>query len=340
MLNLLCSYLFVLGKSIKILINYFIGPILALWLSYSLYQQIKTQPNFLLSLQNIFTNLNGIKGVYFFAVLVLGFFNWAIEAKKWQLLVQKIQPISFGRSLQAILSGITLSLNTPNRIGEYGGRVMYINAGNRFKAAAVTVVGSMAQLLVTLVFGSLALVYFLQQLGAQQSFIGVSYFWLKVFAIISGVVTLVFALFYFKISLLVQIANKLPFLQKWQGYFVVIEGFNANFLLRLLVWSALRYTIFVLQYILLLKVSNVAVGLVPVCFVVSLLFWVLAVVPSIAIAELGIRGKFAVALLQMYSTNVVGILSTVLGIWLVNLFIPAILGSVFIVGRKIFKEVK
>ena len=73
-------------------------------------------------------------------------------------------------------------------------------------------------------------------------------------------------------------------------------------------------------------------------WVITLLFWVLAIVPSFAIADLGIRGKFAVALFTLFSNNVVGIIGTTFGIWFINLFMPAIVGSLLILGIKIFKE--
>jgi hypothetical protein len=73
-------------------------------------------------------------------------------------------------------------------------------------------------------------------------------------------------------------------------------------------------------------------------WIISILFLVLAIVPSFAIADLGIRGKFSTELLSLYTTNVVGIIGTTFGIWFINLFIPALLGSLFILSIKIFKD--
>jgi len=70
----------------------------------------------------------------------------------------------------------------------------------------------------------------------------------------------------------------------------------------------------------------------------GVLFLVLAIVPSFAIADLGIRGKFSTGLLSMYSLNTVGILGTTFGIWFVNLFVPALAGSIMILGIRFFKE--
>ena len=36
---------------------------------------------------------------------------------------------TFFTAYKSVLSGVTLSLNTPNRIGEYGGRILYVKEG-------------------------------------------------------------------------------------------------------------------------------------------------------------------------------------------------------------------
>ena len=67
-------------------------------------------------------------------------------------------------------------------------------------------------------------------------------------------------------------------------------------------------------------------------------FFVLAIVPSFALADLGIRGKFSTELFNLYSSNTIGIIGTTFGIWFINLFVPALVGSLLILGTKIFKD--
>ena len=76
--------------------------------------------------------------------------NWSIEALKWKISIRHIQRISFLRSFRAVLSGVSFSVNTPNRIGEYLGRVLYIEEGHRLQAISLTIVCSMSQLIITL----------------------------------------------------------------------------------------------------------------------------------------------------------------------------------------------
>ncbi|MEO8854127.1 MAG: hypothetical protein ABI359_10130, partial [Ginsengibacter sp.] len=87
-----------------------------------------------------------------------------------------------------------------------------------------------------------------------------------------------------------------------------------------------------------LQVFQVDIYWVDCFWILSILFLVLAIVPSFAIADLGIRGKFSTELLSAYSLNTVGILGTTFGIWLFNLFIPALAGSILIIGIRFFKD--
>ena len=165
-----------------------------------------------------------------------------------------------------------------------------------------------------------------------------SHFWLKILLFISGVVTCFLVLFFFRLSWLIRLIDKIPKVQKLARYISVLEAFTAKLLLRLLSLSFFRYLIFVMQYILLLQVFQVDIYWVDCFWILSILFLVLAIVPSFAIADLGIRGKFSTELLSAYSLNTVGILGTTFGIWLFNLFIPALAGSILIIGIRFFKD--
>jgi len=327
------------NKNIKILFKYILAPLLAIWLFYSLYQQIKSQPNLQQSIDLIKDAPSGERAWMFWLVIVLVFVNWGIEAKKWKLLITPVQKLNFYTAFKSVLSGVALSLNTPNRIGEYGGRILYVKEGSRIKAVSLSIAGSISQLIITLVMGCGGLIYLLyfqeQHVGPVM---GLSIFWIKVLLFISVIVTAILILFFFRLSWLTKLVEKIPAAQKLVKYINVLEEFTPKLLLRLLSLSFFRYIVFVIQYILLLQVLHVDILWIDGFWIISILFLVLAIVPSFAIADLGIRGKFSTELLSVYSANTVGIIGTTFGIWFINLFIPAILGSIFIIGIKIFKD--
>ncbi|HEY5367856.1 MAG TPA: lysylphosphatidylglycerol synthase domain-containing protein [Hanamia sp.] len=329
------------NKNIKIFLKYILGPVLCLWLFYSLYQQIKSQPNLSQSLALIKEAPFGPQAWKFWIVVFMALLNWGLEARKWQLLLFPIQKMSFLRAYKSVLSGVTLSLNTPNRMGEYGGRILYVNEGSRLKAISLSIAGSISQLIVTLVVGCGGLAYLLYfHKTRSDSIMGLSVFWIETLLFISSLVSLALILFFFRLSWLVKIIDKIPKAGKVVTYINVLEAFTAKLLLSLLYLSFFRYLVFVIQYILLLQVLNVEISWIDCFWIISTLFLVLAIVPSFAIADLGIRGKFSTELLSIYSSNTIGILGTTFGIWFINLFIPAIVGGILILGIKFFKVKK
>jgi uncharacterized membrane protein YbhN (UPF0104 family) len=327
------------NKNIKIIFKYILAPLLALWLFYSLYHQIKAQPNLHRSIELIKEAPFGHDAWKFWLILFLALVNWGMEARKWQVLVNPLQKISFFRAYKSVLSGVALSLNTPNRMGEYGGRILYLKEGSRLKAISLSIAGSISQLIITLVLGCGGLIYWLYFQKEHTGFvIGLSVFWLRILLFISLIVSAILILFFFRLSWLIRLVEKIPAAEKFVKYINVLEEFTAKLLLRLLSISFFRYLVFVIQYILMLQVLHVEIFWLDAFWIVSILFLVLAIVPSIAIADLGIRGKFSTELLSIYSANTVGILGTTFGIWFINLFIPALAGSLFILGIKFFKK--
>src|SRR3546814_20428702 len=58
------------------------------------------------------------------------------------------------------MAGLTLAIFTPNRVGEYGGRILYLERGNRVKGAFAMWVGAFSQMLVTNVIRAGAFFFF------------------------------------------------------------------------------------------------------------------------------------------------------------------------------------
>lgn len=313
------------------------GPLLAVWLFYSLYQQVKAQPDIDSSIALIKAMPFGADAWKFWLVILFVFVNWGMEARKWQLLMKVVQPISFITAFKSVLCGVTVSLNTPNRIGEYGGRILFVNEGNRIKAITLSIAGGMAQLIITMLMGCLGLTYLLFTMDDSGTLMGISVFWIRIFLYGSIFGTIVFVFFFFKLSWLIRLLEKLPYADRFSKYINVLETFDAKILLRLLSISFFRYIVFVLQYIFMMQLLQVEQNAWSGFWIITVMFWIMAIIPSFAIADLGIRGTVAKTLFS-YSSNTIGILTATFGIWFINLFIPALIGSLLILGIKIKKE--
>ncbi len=329
--------MFIKNKNIKILLNYGLGPVLFLWLSYSIYQQVKNQPHLGDALQNLRSSFTGPQSWKLILALVLVPFNWGVEARKWQVLLKPLEQISFLKSFRAILAGLAFSMNTPNRIGEYGGRVLYVQDGHRWKAVSLTIIGSISQLIVTMLLGVGGLVFILENSTTAAGIVAYS-IWIKVLLFGTLLVTILLILFYFRLGQLLVWAEKIPALQRYLQHITIIENLPVTILLRTISLSLVRYTIFVIQYILLLQLFNVDVEVWHSIWLISVLYLVLAIIPTIALAELGLRGQASLLLFMLVSSNKLGIVGAATSIWLINLVIPALAGSLLILSIKIFSD--
>ena len=266
-------------------------------------------------------------------------FNWGIEARKWQVVMRVTQRISFLTSFKAIFSGTTLAFFTPNRMGEYIGRMLYIDQSKRIQSVSLTIVSSIAQLMITLVAGITGLLFIKYFIIKNAPGSASVILWLNIVLYLSVVAATILTVFYFRLSWLVRWIEKIPRIEKYCVHLKVLDDFNATILLRLLSLSMTRYLVFIAQYYLLFQVFGVAINGWQTFWAISVLFLILAMAPTIAlITELGIRVKVSMELVQLFSTNTTGILAASLTVWIINLVIPALIGSLLILGIKIFKE--
>jgi hypothetical protein len=263
--------------------------------------------------------------------------NWGIEARKWQVAINQIQHLTFFRSFKAIFTGTTLAFFMPNRMGEYLGRILYIARRNRLHAISLTIVCSMAQLLVTLSAGLVGLAFIKPFLISYS--VGQNPAWINISLLVTATTVIILGLLYFRIRWLVQLLTRMSSIKKYVAFIKVLDKFNATILLRILSLCFLRYSVFILQYYLFFRVFKVEVNWWQTFWSISVVFLILAIVPSIAlVTELGIRWKASIELVAIFSDNVTGILAVSLAIWIINLVIPALIGSLLILGIKFFKK--
>ena len=267
--------------------------------------------------------------VYLVGVILMMFLNWLVEALKWRYMISKIENISIMTAYRAVFTGITVSTFTPNRIGEYGGRVFCLEKGDRIKAVFITVLCSMSQLLVTILFGSISLFILFDEILIDKTFLSVSLLiFLNLFLLFS----------YFNISHIVNFLGKFKLIKSFKKYLKVLVMYNYKDLIIAFIYSNTRYFIFSLQFIILLHVFGINISFMDAILSVMLIFFFITITPTITIAEIGVRGSVAIFVLGLFSSNDIAILSSTTLLWLINLIIPAIIGSFFIFSLKFFRS--
>ncbi len=324
----------IVNKNIKIIFNYILGPLLFILLSYVIVQQIRIKSNFLESWFFIKSSFDNTSIFYFLFVVVLMGINWSLEAIKWKISVRQVQKVSFSTACKAVFSGISFSIIMPNRTGEYLGRVLYMEEGKRLRMVALTVLGSISQLIVTLFFGLLAIAVFSNYFSDSNTTKTLSIWAISICAI--GFL-LFFSLFYFKIELIVKLLARWKFLKKYADVIQELEQISNNVLLKLIFISVIRYFVFMLQYYLLFKFFGVEIVWLQAIGATAILFLIMAIMPTIALFEIVQKIVVANELFYLFTTNLLGVGFVITTIWLVNLILPAIIGSLLIGRIKLFK---
>ncbi len=313
-----------MNKSTKIRVNYAIGGVITIILLWAIYVQIKSQIT-TFDFKNIFQNS---AKEYIVVAFLLMPVNLAFEIYKWKLLASSAQPMTYKVATRSFLAGLALSILTPNRIGEYPGRIVYLKQTNTPRLISVTFLGMFTQFLCLFIFGIIGLVYYNIVLpGYWQKLILIA-------AIIVAILVWVIFFYFEKWSIYIE---HISFLKKFKTYSQLLKRFTINEQLTILGISMLRFCIYVFQYLMLLRWMHVELPLLTGFCLACLFFFAMAVVPSIALAELGIRGQLSLLLFQNFTINKIGILVATLVLWFINLIIPAIIGSVLWLKMRLIK---
>jgi len=313
-----------LNKSTKIWLNYLLGGTISLLLLWGIYLQVLRQLNKV----DIETIWQTGPDYFLWICIILMPVNLLLEAKKWQILAGSAQPLSFRGAMASYLGGIAFSMVTPNRLGEYPGRMLYLKRKNTVRLVSVSLLGALTQMLTLFIFGTFGLIYFNLNFYYPFAFIVM---------IASAVITVILGIAFWRFETWLPVIEKIKWLRKFKVYKKLLKKFTAREQLTIFGISLLRYSIYTAQYLFLLYWMNVSMPFVDGFWMSSLFFWVITIIPSITLVELGERGQVGLYLFHHFSDNTVGILAATVGIWCINLIVPAILGSILLLRMRFLR---
>lgn len=296
----------------------------------SVYQQLFKERDLIALIDQVKDSWANSSVLYFFLAFLLMPLNWYLESYKWKMLVSKVEKISLLKSIRAVLAGVTFTMFTPNRIGEYGGRFLFLKAPWNPNIWLATFTGSYAQIIVTLGAGvgaAFILFEYLMELIGKD---------LLLHSVLNSLtaLTLILLFFYFNSGWAINLMNKSLFRKIFKKYRQADLRFSFLILLKSILLSAMRYGVYATQYYLLLKFFSIPIGFIDGLLFISLIYLVQTLIPSVAILELGIRSNIALFLLIDYSGKEPEILAATFILWLINLLIPAFLGYLAILFKR------
>lgn len=230
--------MFTLSKRYKIILNYVVGPILFILLSISIYRRIQHQQNLHNSWSVIKSSLVGPESWKLYLVGLLSIVNWGLETKKWQILVSPIEKVSYGRAFKSVLSGLSLSLFLPNRLGEYFGRMVFMEEGNRLRSVPLSVIGSVSQLIITLIAGIAGMLYVRAYiLENHYEFLGLPMVWINVTLAVIAVGTILLLAAYYNFAGITRWIERTKPGSRFKFFIEHVEDFKQAVLTRILTLS-------------------------------------------------------------------------------------------------------
>ena len=273
--------------------------------------------------------------------------NLLLEATKFRLLLpEEIRP-SVIQACRRVCAGISIGLFTPNRVGEYLGRLTGTTVKDRAATIAATLLGGIAQLIPLLGGGVLCMICYskfgvldfastLTNVVAVFICIGL----LLLFAFLPAVLLLIERLW----SSFRQNRSFGPFTTRLFGQVAyTLRGIRRlattrpGDVRRALIIACCRYIIYLIQLSLAFAFFGLDAGLEIALFGSGILLFAQTFVPLPAFVQALARVELALLVWAAYQPNELGLASASFLIFVLNLGIPALLGLVEILRSDLDK---
>lgn len=277
-----------------------------------------------------YLSFESLEGRYYLLIgaILLLFLNWFLEGLKWSRLISVYFSISSKNVIKSLLAGISMGLFTPNRIGEIGGRSLYVSNVEKPKVLYLSTISSISQLLLTLLMGLIGLNFYFEEFS--------TYLLLKkdVFIYLSILIVMILLLGFFKMQHFRRMHSYIfPFIKK---KVMQLPKVSPSSKLQLLFWSFLRYQVFALQFYMLMLCFTNDVDFISLYFALSIVYLLSAVIPSSALTEMPIRISLSYFIFDLLSMNAEIALIASVSMWVINLFVPALVGIYLLKDIKLF----
>jgi hypothetical protein len=259
-------------------------------------------------------------------LVFLSIFNWLFETLKWKYLVSFVKKISFKNALEQSLGALTASLFTPNRIGEYGAKAIYYKSNLRKRVLLINLLSNILQMSVTVILGVIGFSYFV-----SENNLDINYNRLARVLTIGFIIILLLGFGITKSNFTIKGFS----LEKIKRF---ILDYPKNKLVLGFLFSFVRYTVFSFQCYFLLQVFDVDITYLNAMKVITSMYLLASIVPSIFIFDVIIKGSIAVYLFSFINVNELTILSIITIMWLLNFVLPSLFGSYYVLNFNLPKK--
>ncbi|WP_418264863.1 hypothetical protein [Flavobacterium faecale] len=264
----------------------------------------------------IFEKNQSVTGVGF--ILLLSVLNRYFEILKWQNLASHLQSISTFEATKQVLAALTAGVFTPNGVGEYAGKALYFDKKDTKKIIFLNLICNGIQMVLTVIFGMVGLLYFNYLFDIIPT--------LTVYCILFGLISFITLLCSIKkitikgysIEKLIQKINAIPKAIHQRNLFL----------------GCCRYIVFSHQYYFLFLGFDVDLPYFTLMAAVTSVYFLASSLPSFQFLEFAVKGSVALFFFGILGVNewIIIFVSTLM--WFLNVVIPVIMGSFFVLNFK------
>lgn len=316
-------------------INTVIKFTVALLFSWVIYHQVFNHENVYDFNQLVLDRINDRNIFWLISAIVLMPLNWALETFKWMKFTRDFDPIGFLKAYRAVLTGVLFSVFTPNRIGEYGGRILWLKPENQWKGVIATILSSFCQILITLSFGIIGFLYFSFYFLDLNKIARTSIFTFGVLFILT-----LFFIFY-NIDLLVPFAKKIQWIKRFNKvlkHLLILTHYSSKELSMALLIAFFRYSLYCLQYFMVLMFFDVEPPFFTGLACIATFFFLQTSIPLPPMLGLVTRGEIALQIWSHFNVNNMLILASTYTLWVINVLLPSFIGLIFVISINIVKS--
>ena len=247
-------------------------------------------------------------------LLLLSALNWWLEVRKWQELVASLKSIPFLQAARQSLASLTVSLLTPNRIGEYGAKALFFERRERKRVLLLNFIGNFSQMAATLLFGLAGIALMPEVMPVM-------------FRFSPSLVLLIMLFTGLAVFLFFRSRNGSRLLQTWKNK---IWSAPQPVLARSLLLSFMKYLVFSHQFYLLLWAFGADLSYLQAMPVIFTMYFLSSLIPGFVLFDWLVKGSVAVTLFQFLGADELLVLSVTSLMWVLNFAIPSLIGSYFV----------
>jgi len=279
------------------------------------------------------TSKISIASLALFSIL-LASLNWGLEMYKWNMLIKPQLGTHWRTSVKGVLTGTTFGILSPNRIGEFVGRILALGPSQRVSGALLSFVNSCAQSMATLTFGIVGFMFLIEEFGIEAMGSLASRM-IQVLLIMLWATSL---FIYFKLPALSKMKSSRKAFDRIQKYLSVFDSLDFRLLNRLYILSMIRFVSFLGQYFLVFGFIIDDPNWIAIGGLAAVTLFTSTVLSFVPIPDIMLREALALSYFGFFGFNLVEVSIGVFLVWFINVAMPAVVGSIVLFSYRIFKS--